>query len=84
MVLVLSVVMNVARAVWLFFGDGVLQASVVISRSCYLLLVWGLVPFWFVLLLGGRSCGASVRGSVPGVLSGLRYGAPKGCPRSEC
>ena len=62
-------VLGVARAVWWFFGDGVL-----VIRSCDLLLVWELAPSRFLLLLGGSrgSGGVSVRGSVPGVLPGCR------------
>ena len=40
-------VLGVARAVWWFFGDGV-----PVIRSCGLLLVWGLAPSRFLLLLG--------------------------------
>ena len=74
-------VLGVARAVWWFFGDGVL-----VIRSCGLLLVWGLAPSRFLLLLGGSrgSGGVSVRGSVPGVLPRCRYGASLGSPSSGC
>ena len=74
-------VLGDARAVWWFFGDGVL-----VIRSCDLLLVWGLAPSRFLLMLGGSrgSGGVAVRGSVPGVPPGCRYGASLGSPSSGC
>ena len=65
-------VLGVVRALWVIFGDGVL-----VIRSCDLLLVWGLAPSKFLLLLGGSRGwgGVSVRGSVPGVFPGCRCGA---------
>ena len=55
-------------------------------RSCDLLLVWGLAPSRFLLMLGGSrgSGGGAVRGSVPGVPPGCRYGASLGSPSSGC
>ena len=57
-----------------------------VISSCDLLLVWGLAPSKFLLLLGGSrgSGGVSVRGSVPGVFPGCRCGPSQGSPSSGC